>query len=97
MAGNQRKQAVLAGASTRVTGVTGDQAVKATPGNLHRIVIRNADAGPQTLTIKDGAATKIVCGVAAGVTVSLDFGYAHGTSIIVTPSVTTIDALVLYD
>lgn len=87
----------VAGSKTRVQNVTGDQTVKATPGVLRRLVISNANAAVQTLTLKDGASTIIVIQVPATTTISLPIESGHTTSIVVNPSHANIDALVLYD
>jgi hypothetical protein len=96
-AGNQRKQASLADGKLRVQGVTGDQTVKSTPGNLQRIIVANTNAAVQTLAVKDGATTQVVTSVPPNDTRDIPFGVGFTTSIVVTPSHANIDALVLYD
>jgi hypothetical protein len=93
---NLRQQALASGAKTRVQNVTGDQTVKATAGMLNRIILSNVTAAA-TLTLKDGATTQTVIQIGAPQTLILDIGVPFTTSIVVTPSATTIDALVLYD
>lgn len=91
------KQVLAARKKTRVQGVTGDQTVKATPGLLDRIVVTNAAAAVGSITLKDGAAVLGVYEVPADTTLTLLFGVVMATSIIVNPSATTMDALVVFD
>lgn len=94
---NQRKGALVAGSKTRVQNVTGDQTVKASPGTLHRIIFSNAAAAVGSLTVKDGSTTLIVMELLQDTTLPVEFGVKFTTSIVVTPSAATIDALVIYD
>lgn len=92
----QRRAATFAGQRTRVQNVTGDQTVKATAGFVHRIILSNVTAAA-TLTLKDGATTLTVLQIGAPATASIPIAAPFATSIIITPSATTIDALVVYD
>ena len=92
-----RKQEASAGSKTRVQGVTGDQTVKATAGILHRIVVTNAAAAVGSITLKDGATTLGVFEVGVDTTLTLVFGCNMDTSIIINPSASTMDALVIWD
>lgn len=82
---------------TRVQGVSSEQSIKATAGILQRIVITNANAAVQTLTVKDGATTLGVYEIGADKTESWEFGRVMDTSILVTPSSNDIDAQVIWD
>ena len=97
MPGTLQKEAAAAGSKSRIQGLTGDQTVKSTAGILHRIVVTNGAATVQTLTLKDGATTLLVAELPVDDVRVLDFNAVFDTSIIVNPSDTGIDALVLYD
>jgi hypothetical protein len=97
-AGNQRKTGILfASQKTRVSGVTGDQTVKATPALLHRLVISNNDVAAQTVTIKDGAATLIVIKVPPNSPFQPELFIQMVTSVILNPSNANLDILAVYD
>lgn len=93
---NRQQNAALAGADARVVGVTGDTTVKDEAGILWAVSIANGDAAVQTLTIKDGATTKHVLRVPPGDSRTFELGLRHATSIVVNPSDTELEALVLY-
>jgi len=95
--GSQKKAATAAGSKTRVQNVTGDQTVKATTGILWRIVVTNAAAAVGSITLKDGATTLGVFEVPADKTETFEFSCVMDTSIIIAPSATTMDALVIWD
>jgi hypothetical protein len=82
----------------RVQGVTGNQTVKATAGYVYRVVLSNSGIAG-TLTLIDGATTLIVLNVLASTmdAISLEIGAPFTTSIVVNPSATGIDVLVIYD
>jgi hypothetical protein len=94
---SQRRAAQYAGNKTRVQGVSIQQAIKATPGGVQRIIVSNANAAVQTLTVTDGSTDLIVLRVPAGSTIFVDLGVAFATAINVTPSHANIDALILWD
>lgn len=96
--GNQRKQALVASSKTRVTGENSEQTVKSSPGILWRIVVANQGAAAGTLTVSDGETDLIVIDIPnSEAAVSIEFGIEFNTDLRVTPSVTDIDALVIYD
>lgn len=80
----------------RVQGVTGDTSIVARAGILDRIVVSNANAAVQTLTVKDDTDTLLVIRIPATTTLSLSFGMRFATELIVNPSHADVDALVLY-
>jgi hypothetical protein len=97
-AGNQRKSGLFfASQKTRVQGVTGDQTVKNAPALLHRLLISNADAAVQTVTIKDGATTLNVVRCPAGQSFQPELYIKMGTSLIINPSNANLDVLVAFD
>lgn len=80
---------------TRVQNTAAEQTVRASPGQLHRIILSNSGAAA-TLTLKDGATTMQVLNVPANTAapVSLDMGpLKFATSLKVTASATSVDAL----
>ena len=92
------QQAGLTAANkTRIQNVSTEQTVKASAGTLWRVVVANANAGVQTLTLTDGSTAQLVIQVPPTTTLSLEFGVAFGTSIKCTPSHANIDALFMYD
>lgn len=95
--GTQRKSDAVAGNSARVQGVTGAQSVKAASGILWSLVVASADAAAQTVTVLDGATTKIVLQIPAHDTRVIPLALACATNIQVTPSAATLDVLALYD
>ena len=97
MPGSNRRSSPFASQRTRVTAVTGDQTVKATPALLHRLIASNGDAAAQTVTLKDGAATLGTWKWAAGQTLEIALYMQMGTSLIVNPSSANLDILALYD
>lgn len=92
-----RKSAALAGNKSRVQGVTGAQTIKASAGVLTRVIVANADAAAQTLTVLDGATTLIVLRLPAGDSRALELGLPMTSSIVVTPSSINLDALIVWD
>lgn len=95
--GSITKRALVAGSKTRVQGVSTEQTVKSTSGILHRIVVTNAAAAVGSFTLKDGAVTLGVFEVGVDTTLTLVFEMEMDTSILITPSATTMDLLVIYD
>ena len=96
---NRKKVGLAAGSKTGVTGKTTEQIIKTTPGILHRIVVTNNTA-VATLDISDGASPGgdvIVIRVPVDTTLSLYFNVQFDSSIRVTPSAATIDALIIFD
>lgn len=93
----KRYRPEIARSKTRIQNLTGDQTVKATPGALRRIVVTNAAAAVGSVTVKDGATTLGVFEVGVDTTLTLVFDVEMDTSIVVAPSATTMDALVIYD
>lgn len=85
------------GTKTRVQGVSSIQTVKATPGFLWRIIVANANAAAQTLTVTDGSTAQVVIEVPATDTRTVEFQAPFTTSIKLTPSHANIDALCIYD
>ena len=82
---------------TRVQNTNAETTVKATAGILQRIVITNANAAVQTLTVTDGSTTLGVFEILPDKTETWEFGCVMDASIKVTPSSTNIDALVVWD
>jgi hypothetical protein len=91
------RKASQASAGVRVQGVSTVQTVKTVPGILQRIIVANADAAVQTLTVADNITTLIVLRIPAGDTRQFDIGVPFGTSLKVTPSSANLDALVISD
>lgn len=96
MPSTQRKAATAAGNAARVSGVTGDQTVKATAALLSRLIVSSAGAAA-TLHVKDGAVTKWIATLPASSCLTFDFGMKLNTSLVITPSSVSLDTLVLYD
>lgn len=96
MAINPRRIAT-AKSRTRVQGVSTQQIVKPGPAVLKRLIVSNADAAAQTLTLADGATTLLVIRVPIGQTLSLPLDLEMTTDLRVTPSSVNLDALILYD
>jgi len=92
-----RKAALAAGSKSRVQNANTEQTIRSSPGLLHRIVVTNANAAAQTLTLTDGATAQGVYWVPTKTTLSLEFGVPFATSIKATPSSVDLDALFLYD
>lgn len=82
---------------TRVQGVTGSQQIKATGGPVHRIIVANADAAAQTVTVTDGGTTQIVLKLGIGESKSFEFGVIFAGAIAVNPSNANLDILVIFD
>ena len=81
----------------RIQGVSTEQTVRATATFLHRVILSNANAAAQILTLTDGAAIENVLRVGATATIVIDVGVLFDTSLKVTPSHADVDALILYD
>jgi len=92
-----RKAALAASSKSRVQNATTEQTVKASAGLLHRIVVTNANAAAQSLTMTDGSTAQGVYWVPSKTTLALEFGALFTTSIKATPSSADIDALFLFD
>lgn len=92
-----RKLGGAASGATRYQGVSTQQTVFTRAGVLQRLIVANADAAVQTVTVADDTSTRIVVRVPAGQTVSLEFGMGIATSLKLTPSSANLDVLALYD
>lgn len=94
---SQRIQASKGGLNkTRITGVATQQTIKSSPGYVHRIILSNITTAA-TLTISDGGTAFHVAQIGAPATLVIEIGAQFNTDIRVTPSATTIDALVVFD
>lgn len=93
----RRQSNSASSAPVRVQNVSTEQTVKATAGFLRRIVVANANAAVQTLTVKDGATTLVVLQIPATDTREIDFDIPFTTSLKVTPSHANVDALFIFD
>lgn len=93
--GNIGKYRACSGA-TRVQNTTDATVVKGKNGILQRVVVANANAAKQALTIATGGWSHVVQ-VPAQTTLSLIYGATFTTSLTVTPGSTDLDALVVYD
>jgi hypothetical protein len=82
------------GSPVRVQNANTEQTVDANPGVLRRVILSNSGAAA-TLTIKNGATTLQVLNVPASTAapVSLEMGFGYSTSLKVTPSNVSVDAL----
>ena len=85
------------GLASRLQNANTEQTIKSSAGILHRVVLSNSSTAG-TLTIKDGSTTLIVLNVPASTAapVAIEFGIAFSSSLKMTPSATSIDALVVY-
>lgn len=92
-----RKLSMGAGNKTRFQNVTAQQTVKSSAGYLDSLIIANADAAVQTVTLFDGGTTLIVLRVPAGTTLQFQIQAQFATSILLTPSSANLDTLALWD
>lgn len=86
----------LCGSKTRVQGTTSLTTIKNAPGALLHIIVRNANAGAQTLQVNDDTTVLGVYEVPANDTRSLTFNCKIDANLKVTPSSNDIDALVVF-
>jgi len=76
-----------------VQGVSTEQTLRTGACRLAGIIVSNANAAVQTVTIKDGSTTLIVLQIPANDSRQFDLGFPIATSLKVTPSHANIDAL----
>lgn len=96
--GNQRKSGLFfASQKTRIQGVATQQTVKATAALLHRLLITNADAAAQTVTVADGGTVLNVIKVQPNTAFQPELYIQMATSLLITPSNANLDILVVYD
>jgi hypothetical protein len=93
---NQRsKSAGAASAPIRVQGVSTQQTVFGGVCRLVGLLVANANAAVQTLTIKDGSTTLVVLSIPANDSRQFDLALPFATALNATPSHANIDALFL--
>jgi len=97
VAGTPDRKAGSASKKQRVQGVSTATDVTTVPTILQRIVLSNADAAKQTLTVADGGTVLTVLQQQPGTSTTHLFGIAMGTKLTVTPSSANIDALCVFD
>lgn len=81
----------------RVQNTTSATVVRWGPSILHRIVVTNANAAVQTVTVLDGGTTIGVYQIPTKTTLYLEFELVIDTGLVVTPGSADIDATVVYD
>ncbi len=86
-----------AGRYARVNGQSTQQTVSSVPAVLQRIVVSNSAPAVGTITLGDGANTLGVWTIPASTTVPIEIGVACLTSVLCTPSATTLDILFVLD